>query len=382
MPTNRPGFFAQYTEGQTVKQFVSDAAEDDRLGRVGACVLLSRQRASTHTKNYELLAQSADFMIADPETRRTHSPVDGRGRARADFRYLRTANPKANITRFTESCIDAQLEVGAGVVVSPSFIHGLGPGNSNLDATLQAASEASSIADENEVPLLVGLEATMEVVADETSCDRMIDHVVEAETGAPIYFRMTIDPPDSRRPFADHMAIAGLRRMTEAFVGNEIEVIFPQSGLVGWLMLACGASSYGAGTSASMERNLKPVPNSNGGGGRPPLHWYFCPDLLGPVLAEELPALYAAGVNACNCPYCTQSPPLPGVRFDRAAADLHYLWWCAKLANELRGQAGMDAVSLRLNAASVLWESVQQARVPLDSRSRPTHVEAWTQAMS
>lgn len=383
MPLDGPSFFAQHTEGDLVERFLADSAANEPDRRVGACLLLPRWWESTQRDFALRLESCADYLIADPESRRLHLPFPGRGRGRRDLAYLQESDPLINRGRFVRNTLLAQVANGRDILVSPWLIHGLTGDDRELRATVDFAARARDHRLSTGRTLMMGLEATSEIFADTPSRDRMIDEVVEADLDLPVFMRMTIDAPESRRPYGDAEALVGLRAAVEALRANGIDVVLPQIGLCGWLLLPFGAQSFGAGCRSSMDRNLRPVAGGRGGGRASPLHWYFVADLLGPVLAEELPALIAGGVTTCDCPYCRQSPPRSGPAFDQRVADLHFLWWCAALADEVR-QAGdpVAMVRARVEAAQQLWRQVRAARVPLDPRSSETHLAAWSAAVA
>lgn len=379
----QPHLLVQETEGQVVRDFLEQLVGEHDDWYIGACLLLPRWFASTQNDRAALLQQSVDYLIADPDTRRLHLDFDGRGRSRNEFDYLAESDPLANRARFVRNTLRAQVANGRDTLVSPWLVHGLSGDERYLEATVEFAALAATDQLVGDRQLLMGLEATREIFADKESRDRMIDEVIEGEAELPIYLRMTIDPPESHRPYGEEDALRGLRTVVEAFRENDRSVILPQSGLCGWLMLPFGASGFGAGKRASMERNLRPADSSGGGGGASPLHWYFSFDLLGPVQAEELPALQAAGVPECACPYCREIPPQPGLAFDVGQATKHFLHGCAVLAEEVRqAEDPVAVVRNRVESAEDLWEQIQEARVPLDSRSQQNHLEAWSAAIA
>jgi hypothetical protein len=382
MPLDGPSFFAHNTEGALVERFVEDTARTSPEWRVGACLLLPRWYASTQRDFAVRLESHVDYLLADPETRRMHLPFASRGRGRDDLDYLKESDPLVNRRRFVRNTLRAQLANGRDLLISPWLIHGLTGEDRELRATIDFADRAAQSGLVDNCTLLMGVEATYAIVADDAARDRMIDEIVEAELELPVYLRMTIEAPSSRKPYGNADALLGLRATVDALFANGIDVVLPQVGLVGWLMLPFGVQSFGAGTSSSMERNLRPVPGGQGGGGATPLHWYFSPDLLCPVLAEELPGLQAEGVAECECPYCAANPPRTGTAFDQRDAALHFLWWCAFLADEARN-SGDAATSVRdrVEAAQQLWQQVRAARVPLDPRSSETHLAAWSAAV-
>ena len=372
------------TEGQVVGDFLEQLVEEHDDWYVGACLLLPRWFASTQNDRAALLQPSVDYLLADPDTRRLHLAFGGRGRSRREFDYLKESDPLANRSRFVRNTLRAQIANGRDTLISPWLIHGLGGDERYLEATVDFAALAAAHELAGGRQLLMGLEATKEVFADKESRDRMVDEVIEGDAELPIYLRMTIDPPESHRPFGEADALQGLREVVEAFRDNDRRVILPQSGLCGWLMLPFGASGFGAGRRASMERNIRPSDStSGGGGGAPPLHWYFSFDLLGPVLAEELPQLHSAGLPACTCPYCSESPPQPGAGFDVDQSTKHFLYGCARLAEEVRQAEDPEAVVRnQIESAEDLWVQIREAQVPLDNRSQQNHLEAWSAAIS
>jgi hypothetical protein len=288
-----------------------------------------------------------------------------------------------NRGRFVTNTLRAQVANGRDILISPWLIHGLSGTDRELRATLDFATRAKNHSQSENRTLLMGLEATAAVFADTSSRDEMIDEIVEADLDIPLYLRMTIELPDSRKPYGTANPLLGLRAAVDALHANGLDVVLPQIGLCGWLFLPFGVQSFGAGARSSMDRNLRPVAGGRGGGGAPPLHWYFSPDLLGPVLAEELPGLQAEGVTACVCPYCTATPPRGGTAFNPRAADLHYLWWCGAVAAGVSASGDpAAAVRDRVEAARQLWQRVRAARVPLDHRSSETHLAAWSAAVA
>lgn len=373
----------QEAEGPVIGDFLDRLDNEHNDWYVGACLLLPRWFVSTQTDRAALLAPNVNYLLGDPDTRRLHLTFEGRGRARNELAYLSESDPLANRKRFVRNTLRAQVANGRDILISPWLIHGIGGDERHLEATVRFAALASEHELAENRQLLMGLEATQEIFADKDSRDRMVDEVIEGDAELPIYLRMTIDPPESRRPFGDPDSLRGLRAAIEAFRDNDRRVILPQSGLCGYLMLPFGASAFGAGRRASMERNLRPSDSSGGGGGAPPLNWYFSFDLLGPVLAEELAPLHTAGLPVCSCPYCDESPPVPGPGFDAAQAAKHFLYGCASLAEEVRQAEDPAAVVRnRVANAAALWVQIREAGVGLDNRSQENHLAAWSAAIS
>jgi hypothetical protein len=312
-----------------------------------------------------------------------HWPEDRRGRGRQDYQYLSESDPATNQTRFTNQALDAQVTNGRNALISPWLVHNLSGTKRELEATVAFAGIAHESPKANGRKLLLGFEATENILADPISRNHLLNELVETPEH-PIYLRMTVAGQSGPPQYANERALMGLRMVSESMKENGRSLLLPQSGLAGWLMLGFGARAFGSGVQFSSQRPDIPRTGGGGGGGAAPLHWYFWPPFLGFVLAEEVSLLAtASGFQSCSCPFCGGSLPPAGAAFDnhaREAADKHFLWWCAQLCEDARRTNDRKgAIRWRIEAAQSHWAAVQGAGVRLDSRSRPDHLEVWSQ---
>jgi hypothetical protein len=290
---------------------------------------------------------------------------------------LGESDAPANAVRFVKQAIDAQTEIGATALVSPWLLHGVTQTEHELNATIGFASLAEEYVDDDD-KLLMGIEATQGVFATAEARNAMINELVEGPE-LPAYLRMRVTAPQGYMQYRDPAALRGLREVVLALDANDRAVALPQSGLTGWFMTAFGANSYGAGMQGSMQRNVAPA---GGGGGFPPLHWYFVPEMLCFVLAEEMEDVSEVdGFTVCDCPYCDGELPEAGAAFDAREAGKHFIWWCSTLADELNSGSPRDLVADRVAAASEFSKQIDAA-VQLDDRSIPAHLPIWTQLLS
>jgi hypothetical protein len=346
--------------------------------RVGATVFLPRRKPSTILEVTSELDDISDFVIADPETHRMELPYDSRGRARDDWRYLSESNPVVNRNRFVTRVLRAQVAVDRTVLVSPWLTHGTTPSNRNLRTTLAFARAADGHELVEDRTLLYGLAVTESVLASDTLRNTLIDEVVDLPQ-RPIYLRVLITAPRSFMQYSNEQALKGLRALVEALHANGISTVLPQMGLVGWLMLPFGCPSFGTGIAGSLQRFVPP-----GGFGRP-LEWYFCPSFLGFVLKSEVHQLRAVtGYIDCDCPFCPQLEFAPGGEWNRRLAGRHYLWWCARLANESVDASAPSPQGIRdrIATSQEFWGEVQQEGLLLDQRSEPLHLEVWSEVVA
>jgi hypothetical protein len=359
--------------------FLSGIRADQPGSRVGATVFLPRYVPATCSAYLNQFRPHAAYVLADPETHKLDVMFDDRGRGRHEFTYLQESDPVANRRRVVDGVLSAQVAVGAYTLISPWLTHGVSMSTRNFRATMRFAEEAAAHPLAQQHDLVFGVAATEQVIREDDSRDDLLDAIVELPD-AHIYFRMQVTPPTSYAQYGDEVALRGLRSFVEGLAANGRRTLLPQTGLAGWLMLPFGALAFGSGINASMQRYVAPVE----GFGTQPLEWYFDPNLLGFVLRTEMLAITQLPTyTACTCRHCTSLTFGPGPQWDRNEAGLHYLWWCAQLAEEVRAAATpAQVVQARIAAAQTFWNDLQQAAVPLDLRSEPRHLAAWSAAVA
>jgi hypothetical protein len=379
MPTSDLSFIAHHSERpRGFSDVVADLHTLLATCRVGAAIRIPRGRLAYNQDLIGELQPTASYVLADPETRQVVLPFNKRGRGRADHAYLKEDAPRANRARYVKQVLRSQINHGAAALITPSLIHGRNPGNVDIDATVDFAKAAVADSLSTGHDLIMGLEALHTIFADGKARNYMINAIVDLDEELPVWLRMTSPAPQGRGQIPHEGSLKGLRAVIEALTANERPVLLPYSGMCGWLMMGFGALAFGAGVPASLERTVIPSP-TGGGGGNPPLHWYFEPQLLGFVRAEEMPSISAVtGFTPCLCPFCGGGVPATGGGFDADAAAGHYLWWCARLADDLRSAADRaDHVRDTIDSALAFWDAVEKAGVLLDNRSEPAHLDTW-----
>ncbi len=378
MPDIAHGFqFHPGTEaGADTTEFLEELAAAQPDSRVGGTIHIPRQRLTYWQEYGPKWNPSVDFLLGDPECGRMDRPFDERGPGRVDFSYLAESDPAANVERFVEQMLEAQRQVGATALISPWLLHGLSQTEHELAATVGFASAAEELVDGEK--LLMGVEATEGVFANGEARNDFVNELVEGPE-LPVYLRMRMSPPPGYKQYQQPAALEGLRNVVVALEANERPVALPQSGLTGWFMTAFGARSFGAGMQGSMQRNSAPA---GGGGGFPPLHWYFVPQMLGFVQSEEMEDVAAVDdFEPCDCPYCEGDLPETGAGFDVRRAGRHFLWWCSSLGAELTDSDPAEVVSDRVEEAVAFAEEVED-NAELDDRSVASHLSIWNDLLS
>ena len=376
MPSRGPVFLAHQGAQATglLEEFLDETAQDHPRWPLASTVFLARYSPTTSEDIVSRFQTGSRYVLADPETHRLADPFPDRGRGRHHHAYLQESDPRSNRQRFVDAVLRSQVDSGADALISPWLTHGVGRSGRDLRATLRFAELAAASQLVGQRELLIGLALTEDVVADPDDRGDFIDEIVDLPDGD-IYLRVQVTPPTSFGQYANREVLDGLREIVRALSDNGRHAILPQMGLAGWLMLPDGAYGFGSGISASLQRFVAPT----SGFGRP-LEWYFLPQLLGFVLRAEVPDIHRLqGFEECECPYCTDLTFGVGAGWDRDLAGLHYLWWCARLADELAsaGDSG-QVLQDRLAASRAFWTEIQGSRILLDERSEPRHLAVWS----
>lgn len=363
---------------EVLEGFLDDVRSKQTGWRVGINVGLPRYLTNTGIARLSDLATRASYSLADPETHRREWPLDKRGIGRREFAWLRASSPGADLPGLVRGVIDAQVAANPSAIISPWLTHGVGtPAGRHLEATRECAGLASVDAAAQGRTLFIGACVTEAVIRDASERDYFLDELVDLPDGA-IYLRLLEATGRAYTGYADEEVLTGLRAVGEALQANGRQLLLPQTGLLGWLMMPFGCVSFGAGRASTQQQTAAPR-----GGGPSSLERYFFPQLLSYVFRQELPALQAlSGHVECTCPYCGSLPLTGRGAWDEVNAGKHFLWWCARLANEFN-QPGVGAharLQARLAAAQAVLTQAQEAQVVFDPRTSPRHLAVWSRA--
>lgn len=360
--------------------FLESLAKSAPKWRVNATVPVPSYQPETAREKLERFDTLAKLVIADPQAHRVEFPYANRGRAREHYDYLACSDPHDKVEEFVEQVLSVQVALGRKYILSPALRHGAVPGQKNLRATRRFAHAAAESAHLKGKRLLVGAHVTEAVIADSDARNDWLDELVDWPDG-PVVLSCWMTPPDSFKQYSRRDPLVGLRATVDSLAQNDRPVVLPQTGLFGWLMLAFGAQTFGSGIDSSM---MCLAVRPGGGGGAERLKWYFLPQFLGFVLADEARKIgELKDYEKCPCPYCGGLPLGQSGSWDFNRAGLHYLWWCGRLASEAdQAAVPLTAVRNRIDAAREFWRVVQAAKVVLDPRSVPNHLAVWSEVVA
>src|SRR5665647_985621 len=271
--------------------------------------------------------------------------------------------------------LQAQRDVGANLLLSPG--RALDPTNAqhSLDTAFAEADMAlAGLADGERLALNLTLPAQW--LSNATSRTALLAQLLDQEQFDVWYIRVQW-PAGLRATHQplDLKLLQGYKRLAQLALDEERTLLFPQTGLTGWLQLAFGATGFGAGPFGSGQAFKEYA--QGGGGGQPPVERYFEPTLLHSVERTVHDALRTqANYVPCDCPYC---PALhSGSAWNHELARLHHVHSMGRLAGVAAATGRTPAAAIRRTVQAATRAA---ARQPLAGISAPQHLQVWDQLL-
>ncbi len=205
MPLQDLSFLAMHKDGTLLDDFLAEMMADKPEWRVGAALRLPRARLAYGVDKLDGWVASADYVLADPETRLMMLPFANRGAGRRDHAYLTESDPAANRERFVTQTLRAQVNARQEVLITPWLIHGTSGTPHEMRVTMDFARRAREHRLAENRVVLVGLEATEAIFTSKASRDTMLDEITELED-APVYLRLTTPAALTGRRQYDNLA--------------------------------------------------------------------------------------------------------------------------------------------------------------------------------
>lgn len=362
---------------------VVDATANAPLSEhVAASVLLPDYRPDTAAAFIAELAARGTVGIADPALHYLEFPSSKRGAGSSHYAYLESMDPYDNPTAFCAAVVDAQIDAGADVLVSPWLTIGLGSDDQSVEATSLLAAETERRADAAGREMVIGLAVAPPTISDSRKRNDLLNVITDEFPVSNVYMRVYLQRASSFTQYSDQPVLEGLATMAGSLRANDRSLLLPQFGLAGWLMMGLGAAGFGSGMSGTLQLCCART-EGQGGRGRP-LERYFVADLLGYVLREEYELIKKMpGFVTCPCPFCEELLARPAGAWDLNLAGQHYAWWCAVLAAEVVAAATpRTVVQRRVEGAAEFFDSLRQAGLSLDPRTEPKHLAVWSEVVS
>lgn len=364
----------------TIAEFLSFWRNAGPPGAVAASVFLPDNVPATVTAYVDRLRAFGDLVVADPAMHYREFAPAQRGRGRGRLAYMSSVDPYANPETFVASVLDAQVNAHGSVLVAPGLTLGRGALDESMEVSAQLAHEAAQRAANEGMPFLIGQVVTPSTVTESRQRNDILNALVDDYPPGDVYLRLFVKDGESFRQYADEGVLEGLAEVATSLAANGRALILPQLGLAGWLLMARGATGFGAGMSSTLQMCSE---RSAGQRGRTPLPRYFLPSLLCFVFREELAIMRRQSLIAdCSCPFCQRLLPTAEAEWSTELAGQHYLWWRGVLAGEAQASATpRQVVADRVEGAQAFYQALRAAGVSLDPRSEPRHLAAWSRVV-
>jgi hypothetical protein len=349
---------------------------------LGVTVNLPCQRPHQARRFFERFDDST-MRVADPVIHCRPEQLGGASKKAAGFTYMTRLRPAQPDPNWILDVFAQQLDVGATVLLSPTgLVDDSDPGRELgvAFAWVQAARQLG-----RPEPMFVNLTLTQRWLTNERLRDRLLEELVESSERL-WYVRVrwgVVKPPHSQQ--RDDDLLRGYRELAAVARSEDKTIVFPTSGLTGWIATACGAAGLGTGMGPSEQGFAEQaVIRLPAGVSRIPRKRYFERSLLHTVdLSTHTTLLGAPGYIMCDCLFCTElgaaNPSPDPANWDKEAASLHQLVQTGRLLATLHAANPQTEARKEVQRARDFEATVSSAALSGDDR--PRHLAAWDRVL-
>jgi hypothetical protein len=275
--------------------------------------------------------------------------------------------------------LDAQRAAGATVLLTPGVWADPATAPASMATMRQHAEWARAELQPNE-HLAVNVTLPWSWLTTPVLRNRLLDEVVDMDE---VVFYMRVRWPLMGQAYgqlADKAILDGYVELANVFEENDKLLLLPNTGLTGWVSLACGAHGFSTGMGAGERafadtrvikfKKTTPLPA--------PTHRTFSSSILHVTDAATSDQLDALGRGPCGCRFCRTHRRLPAGQWDKGLAGAHYLRRVADLtasiATHNRGRRVAARLAVR-EAGKFVADGTKI--VPLQGANDPKHLPVW-----
>jgi len=244
------------------------------------------------------------------------------------------ASTATQATPWLKKVIDAEVDGGATVVVTPSLLLEPAHGDVELRRMLEWADAVRGFKKVGDRPVITALTLHRTWLSDDEKRETLLNVLTDADDPA-FYFvvRWAAHSP-SRMQEAEAKGLEGYREVIEVLRDADKEVVVGRSGLADYVLAGLGASAFLDGVSVShLYRDAVYIRRAKGSNPPQRISHYLDGELLGLVPAVQVASFQGdAGPAACSCSYCLK---LTASTFNDSLADRHQLALNANFADAL-----------------------------------------------
>jgi hypothetical protein len=304
--------------------------------------------------------------------------------ARPVYPFSLTANLPAiddsssKVAGWLQEIVTAQIDLGTTAVITPSLPLDATHGETEIRQMLAWADRARRTVGAAQETFLTGLALHRDWLAKPKRRELLLNYLTDrTDSGFYLVVRWSA-PAKSDQQLGESDALHGLKEVVEVLVDEDREIVLGRMGLVGWPLLALGASAATVSPIPShIFRDAVKFARKKGSPTIPRVPLYLDRRLLSYVAFERMTALNTvSGINNCSCADCTT---LKNGYEDRAAFR-HYLATVAELRDQTVASADPRRFALReVKAARALVSSNPALALPARTTA---HLSVWESLLS
>ena len=352
---------------------------------IGVALSLPNQRPKNAQRFLDGL--SLDLRVIDPTIYACPSQLGTTCKTPSRlFPYMREPWPARPDRRLIHELFQQQRGLGATVLLSPTGLIEASDPERELTTAFDWIREARDL--EPAAEMMVNLTLDRSWLRTASLREHLLEEMVDSpETGWYLRVRWAaIKPPYSQQ--RDDDLLKGYQQLGQVARDEGKTLIYPTSGLTGWLASGLGASGFGSGTDASAQAFAEAIDvRLPKGRRRPRIERYFEPALLGIVdLATHRTLLGQHEYITCDCPFCEEldasNPNLDPSGWNGETASLHCLVQLGRLLSKLQGGDPQVEARKEVERARDFYNAVTNS-VPgsVAGNNRPLHLRAWGQVL-
>jgi hypothetical protein len=323
-----------------------------------------------------------DLRVVDPILHARHDQLGSKSKTPYTFPYMSDPWPSQPDYGLILDLFGQQRDLGATPLLSPTGWVSAADPERQLSAAFEWIRAARDL--EPDASMLVNLTLDRAWLRSPRLRARLLEEMVESAERL-WYLRVrwaVIKPPYSQQ--RDEDLLQGYADLGQVARAEGKTVIYPTSGLTGWLATGLGATGLGSGTSPCAQgfADEADVRRPKGRTQRR-LERYFEPSLLHVVdLTAHSALLGRPGYLTCDCPFCDEldaaNPNLDPTTWNAEAAALHYLVQLGRLLAKLHVADPRAEARKEVERALDFRATVSGTLI---GNNRPQHLAAWDQVL-
>jgi hypothetical protein len=307
-----------------------------------------------------------------PKDSKTKEVISKGARTRA--LYLETTGAE----NWVDQVLEAQREAGANLLLTPG--RALDPENADqsIEKLFSEANQATSLLKRGE-RLALNVTMSWRWLVAENLMEKLFGELLEQDQFKIWYIRAQWPAERSYVQPSDIDLLKGYKRLAELALDEDHDLLLPQTGLTGWLMLAFGAKGFGIGSSGTSQAFTEPSYGRSKGAKR--RERYFERQLIHSVERNVHELLASTSdYQKCTCPFCPALLQSSSSAWSHELAGMHGIYCAGAMAAEVEHgskRGGYHGAIRRIVKAAVEFAADKE----LAEINAPRHLATWGQLL-